>query len=143
MTRETNLAQVAAYVAELAPAVGGCKKAVNETALRHHFKHSEITEMVSEVKQMFCLNNGLRLGLVNKGGPENASAWIDIPTNMPMFGTVDFAKTKLTLYVRKTFVAKASFYSLCCAISHELSHVVIESLRHRLKRRSAPLTCLP
>lgn len=138
----TNLAEVGAYIAQLAPAVGGCKKAVDESALRFHHSRSEFADMLSEIKMRMSVPAKLRLGLVKSGGPADAAAWIALPQPFPLLSTQEFRGSTFTIHVRKSALASTSFEGACYVFSHELSHLIIEGICHPLRKNERAVDLL-
>lgn len=91
-------------------------------------------EMVRQVRNIFNLKIDLRIGYVNSGGDLNAPAWVTLPNGMPMFGTKEFSELRVNLFLRKDFLSIASPEEIINTISHEMSHIVLESLGHELKQ---------
>jgi hypothetical protein len=53
---------------------------------------------------------------------------------MPFYGTVAFKETTIKMFLRKSFLAQSSYGQAAIAIAHELSHVVLDSIQHPLRR---------
>jgi hypothetical protein len=82
---------------------------------------------------------GVRLTLHWTSGPPprhipNAAAWISRPAKMPYYGTPAFADLTLDLFLLKDFAQTASYDQFAITIAHELSHVVLDSVEHPLRR---------
>jgi hypothetical protein len=93
--------------------------------------------IVRFVRRTMNLEVGLILGLVNARGTENKSnapAWIELPQDMPFHGTDSFKKLKLKLYLQKSFLNDATYDQVTVIVAHELSHVVLDSIQHPLRR---------
>lgn len=74
--------------------------------------------------------------LVPKGAAiekRNAAAWVEIPPNMPRYGSDEFKKMTIKMYFRKSFFEKA-YDEAAVVVAHELSHVVLEFIKHPLRR---------
>jgi hypothetical protein len=68
---------------------------------------------------------------------QKAPAWVKLPEHpneIPFYGTAEFKKTSLKMFFRKTFLADSTYDQVAIMIAHELSHVVLDSIRHPLKR---------
>ena len=79
----------------------------------------------------------LLTGASGSGGPkgfEQTPAWVSLPENMPFYGTPESKKLTLRMFIRKSFLAQSSYAQAAIAIAHELSHVVLDSIRHPLRR---------
>ena len=96
--------------------------------------------MVRLIRQAMNIQVRLTLGLVNNGGHKTkdgreAPAWIELPKSMPPYGTAAFHDMKLTMFLRKSFLAQSAYDEAAVAIAHELSHVVLESIGHPLREK--------
>jgi hypothetical protein len=90
--------------------------------------------LVELIRKTMNVEVNLRVAWVNSGGPETAPAWIVLPERMPFYGSEAFRKMTITMYIRKSFLAESSYEQAAMAISHELSHVVLESIGHSLRK---------
>jgi hypothetical protein len=127
---------VAAYLAQLREALPKVPP-VPADYLRalHHRKDYE--GMVRLVRRTMNLDVKLVVGWVNSGGPkgfENAPAWVQMPEQIPYYGTPEFKNLTLKLFVRKAFLANSTYQQVAIAIAHELSHIVLDSIRHPPRR---------
>ncbi len=93
--------------------------------------------LLGTVKRQMGLTMPLRLALVNSGSPpgvtENTPAWVQRPIPMPIFGTREFNRTQVTIYIRKSYLAEAPAGAVIVAAAHELAHIVLDSLDHPLR----------
>jgi hypothetical protein len=105
---------------------------VRHGELRRLHAEQKFTDLVGAIRKIMNLSMRLRVGLVNSGGI-NAPAWIEKPVPMPMYGTSEFNRTLVTMYLRKSFLAEFRFEAIVCAIAHELAHVVLSSTNHALQ----------
>ncbi len=85
-------------------------------------------------KQMNLKDVAVTLGKVKSGGPaETALAWIKMPPPIPIFGSQEFKKWGVTLFIYYDCLNKRPFEMIAGAISHEFSHVVLHSTRDALR----------
>jgi hypothetical protein len=66
-----------------------------------------------------------------------APAWIllpRLPDRLPFYGTKEFKDYSLEIYFRKSFLEGQTYGQVAIVIAHELSHVVLDSIRHPLFR---------
>jgi hypothetical protein len=122
-------------VRECESSFGKCRVPIDETELEKHFKAQRYSEMVSLIRRQLCLDIRVMLALVNSGGKPNSPAWVVSPSPMPMIGTKSFENALITLYLRKSFLHEAGFDTVAAGIAHEFSHVILNSLHHRLKKQ--------
>jgi hypothetical protein len=112
---------------------------VPTAALKSLHKAKDYEGLVRLIRQSMNVEVRLVVARVNSGGHKNedggeAPAWIEMPGKMPGYGTTAFRELKLTIYIRKSFLAESTYDQAAIAIAHELSHVVLDSLAHPLYR---------
>jgi hypothetical protein len=73
-------------------------------------------------------------GAASDGKQKAAPAWIKLPDPMPFYGTPAFRKMTLEMCIRKSFLRRSEYDQAAITIAHELSHVVLDSLAHPLRR---------
>jgi hypothetical protein len=56
------------------------------------------------------------------------------PDELPFHGTKEFRETSLKMYFRKSLLEQHTYDQVAIVIAHELSHVVLDSIRHPLRR---------
>lgn len=127
-------ALVESYIDRLRASFGKLRRPVAEEELRALYDAKDYSGMVYYVQTALHLDLTVRLGLVNKGGP-NAPAWINGSVPMPMYGTAAFRQEVVTMYIRKTFLAEVPFDTVVTAIAHELCHVVLNATGHPLREQ--------
>ncbi len=132
------------HIARLWGVLGPQPLPVDEAMLRKQFEEKDYTGMFKAIKEQMVLLLQLRIGFVNKGGPEGVPAWIQGKLSYPIYGTPEYKRTKETIFIRKSFLAQAQFPSVVYAMAHELSHVLLGSLQHQLRNDevAADLTVL-
>lgn len=131
---------IQSYIAQLCASLGAMKP-VSEGRLRELFNRQDYTGMVKAIRDNMGLNLRVRVGIVNEGGPVGAPAWASAPKPMPLFGTAEFQRTLVTVFLRKAFVGSHYFEEVAIAIAHEPSHIVLFGINHsparmRRSRRS-------
>src|SRR5258708_1966580 len=112
---------------ELIRAFGGVKAAIrtDDPELVTLHRQGDYPGMVRQIRNSMKMSLNIRLGIVRRDdeGPD-APAWINVPSKMPMYGTQDFNRARITIYIRRSFLIDAPFQTIVMAISHELSHIV-------------------
>jgi len=131
-TKPIRAEMIQSYIAQLRASLGGVKP-VGEGRLRELFGRQDYTGMVKVIRDSMGLDLRVRVGLVNEGGPVGAPAWVSAPKPMPRFGTAEFQRTLITVFLRKSFVNTHSFEEVVIAIAHELSHIVLFGIGHPLQ----------
>ncbi len=109
---------------------------IPDRALKALHKTRDYEGMVALVKKTMNIEVRLIVGWVNSGGPPemaNAPAWIRMPEDMPLYGTKAFRELKLTMYIRKSFLDESTYDQIAIMVAHELSHVVLNSIKHSLR----------
>jgi hypothetical protein len=130
---------IEAYLAQLITSLGKPRSLVEESPLLRLYENKAYTAMILHIKKLFRLECGLKVGYVNnwpfKTEPhiKNAPACIKMPKVMPPYGTKAFKALQITMYIRKSFLERATFYELVIAIAHELSHIVLSAVGHSLR----------
>lgn len=56
------------------------------------------------------------------------------PDELPFYGIRGYREISLKLYFRKSLLERHTFDQVAIVIAHELSHVVLDSIRHPLRR---------
>lgn len=127
-------ALVESYIDRLRVSFGQIRTPIAEERLRALYDAKDYGRMVYHIQTALRLDLTVRLGLVNKGGP-NAPAWISGSVPMPMYGTEAFRQEVVTMYIRKSFLAEVLFDTVVMAIAHELCHVVLNATGHPLREQ--------
>ncbi len=125
--------QIREWVQILERTLGEPRPLIDPEPLKLLHNEKKFPEMVTHVRKTLGLDLRLSVGLVNSGGPENTPAWVNIPRPMPIYGTRAFRELRLTTYFRKDFLNNAPFGTVVMSMSHELSHIVLDSLNHDLR----------
>ncbi len=124
------------YIDELTSSLGGVQPTVSvkNAELRALHVAQDYAGMINFVRKSFRLETKIRLGLVNSGGPAQAPAWVEMPERLPYFGSEAFKKMTFTVFIRKSFLQISPAESVVVAMAHELSHIILDSVGHRLRR---------
>ena len=89
--------------------------------------------MVQLIKNTMNIDVCLRVGGVNSGG-RDAPAWIELPPNMPFYGSSAFREMTITMFIRRSFLEQSTYDQAAIVVAHELSHIVLDSIGHPLRR---------
>src|SRR3984893_6810730 len=73
-------------------------------------------------------------GAANSETQEDRPACVFLPPNMPFFGTKAFSEMTLEMRFRKSFLERSTYDQVAITMAHELSHVVLDSIAHPLRR---------
>jgi len=127
---------VAAYIKQLREVLPHAAP-ISRDRLKVLHRRKDYEGMVRLIRRAMNLDVKLRVAWVNSGGPkgfESAPAWVLMPERMPYYGTPEFKKLTLEVFIRKSFLEQNSYTKAAVAIAHELSHVVLDSIQHPLRR---------
>ena len=82
-------------------------------------------------------------GAANNGEHRDSPAWIELPSEMPTYGTKSFKELTIKMFFRKEFFEQA-YDQAAVTVAHEFSHVVLESTRSPLQNceRAVDLTAM-
>lgn len=123
------------YLQELCESFNGPKKPVDPEPLQKMHREENYSAMVKLVKDNLSLHDlNVILGKVKSGGPKNTSAWINFPSKMPFYGTKEFKKVEVKIFIRKKFMQEWPFEAVVSSLSHEFSHVALNLIGHRLEK---------
>lgn len=64
----------------------------------------------------------------------NAPAWVLLPEKMPYYGTPEFAKIRIDMFIRRSFAEARPCNEFAMAVAHEFSHVILDSIHHPLRK---------
>ena len=64
----------------------------------------------------------------------DALAWVSLPEKMPYYGTPEFAKIRIDMFIRRSFAEARPYNEFAMAVAHEFSHIVLDSIHHPLRR---------
>lgn len=107
---------------------------VDVRPLQALYKERNYTAMTGYIQTALRLSDiSLSVGYVKSGGPAHAVAWVETPLPMPAYGSPAFKQLRVPMYIRKEFLENVDFPLTVMAISHELCHVVLNSIGHSLK----------
>jgi hypothetical protein len=124
---------IKSHVSQLSASV--CKKQpVRRAPLLALYHARDYPGMVRSISNDLTLQDlRIRVGVVKSGGLSNAPAWIELPEKMPAYGSPEFKGMRVTVYLRRSFLEDSTFEAVVMAIAHELSHVVLDAIRHGLR----------
>ncbi|MFA7302472.1 MAG: hypothetical protein WC030_01870 [Candidatus Paceibacterota bacterium] len=128
-----NSTEIRTWVAQLSQSFGDPRKPVDTAPLQRLHSERRYGEMVSSIARHLALDLTIRVGLVNSGGKKDSLAWVDQQL-YGHYGTREFKRSSVTVYLRRAFLETAPFEAVVRAISHELSHVVLDATINPLRR---------
>jgi hypothetical protein len=125
---------VESFIDKLRSSFGPAKTPIAEEPLRVLYDAKDYAGMIRHIQDILRLDMKVRLGLVNKGGPD-APAWVRRPEFMPHYGSLAFRQVTVEVYIRKSFLLESNFEQTVLAIAHELCHVVLDATGHSLRKQ--------
>jgi hypothetical protein len=105
----------------------------------------EFGGIVRLVRSMMNVDARITLHWTSNPLPDRkAKAWIRLPENMLQYGTQAFKDLKLDMFILKAFAHQSRCHEFIIAVAHELSHIVLESIRHplRTEEKAVDLTAM-
>ncbi len=93
--------------------------------------------MVRLIKHAMNVETDIRILWVSEGEGQkinDAPGWIELPLEMPPYGSDAFRKMRIDICLRKSFLEQNPFDEVSMGIAHELSHLVLDSIGHPLRR---------
>jgi hypothetical protein len=141
--RKWRFREISFWTKDLARSLG-IKSAADTTELRLLFAKQDFVGLVGAIKTGCSLDLNMRMGLVNFGGNPTAPAWVQLPKQMPPYGTDAFRRIRATIYLRKDFLRRMPFETVASVIAHEMAHIVLEATGHPLrdKEKAVDLTAM-
>jgi hypothetical protein len=64
---------------------------------------------------------------------KDAAAWVELPSDMPFYRSKEFKEMTIKMFFRKSFFQQSCDHA-AFVVAHEFSHVVLESIRHPLRK---------
>jgi hypothetical protein len=105
---------------------------IRPSALKTLYDRKDYPAMLGWIKNSMNLN--LRVGLRIVDRPETSPPmWIELPEPMPAIGTAEFNETRVIVNARRDILENRPFAFVVAGFAHELSHVVLFSIGHRLQ----------
>lgn len=127
---------VASFIAQLQQHLP-CVSPIPTRKLKVLHRLRDYEGMVRLIRSAMNLDVRLLVGWVNSGGPKEiakAPAWVEMPANMPFYGSSEYKTLSIRMFLRKEFLETNSYDKVAIAIAHELSHIVLDSIHHPLRK---------
>jgi|tagenome__1003787_1003787.scaffolds.fasta_scaffold20935581_2 hypothetical protein len=123
---------VRSYITELLASFGQVRPPVDPSILMNLYERRDWASMLGWIKN--SLNLDLRVGLriVDTQG-QSAPMWIETPRQMPAYGAAEFRRTQVIVNARRDILERKPFACIVAGFAHELSHVVLFSIGHKLQ----------
>lgn len=127
------MSSIIPYLEHHTQKLGPPREAADRVKLEKFHRDGDVLAMVAYIKCYMQVDCTIVIGFVKSGGPKDSPAWILLPDPMPPYGTTRFRKLRLTIFIRKSFIADATLEQLTLAISHEIAHIVLDATGSDLK----------
>lgn len=131
------------YLDELSNSLGGATPPVDPTVLKRLYERRDYGAMLGWIKTSMRLD--LRVGLRIVDLPTASSPmWVEMPVPMPPYGSPEFHATRVVVNARAADLTERSFVWVVAGFAHELAHVVLSAIAHRLQHdeRAVDLTAM-
>lgn len=129
---DVRTGMIVEYIRDISASLGGIRPLAQEEKLRTLHRRKDFVDMIGHIKTEMRLGMRLRVGLVNNGGTPKTPAWIHLPDPMPLYGSKEFEDMVITMHIQKPFLREHPFEMVVAVMAHELSHVVLTGIWHRL-----------
>jgi hypothetical protein len=124
--------EIRLYLDELVPSMGRIIPPIDSDILRRLHSARNYAAMLGWIKN--SMNLELRVGLrVVDSSETHTPMWIEMPTKMPHYGTPAFRNTRVIVNACREILETKPFDWTVAGFAHELSHVVLSSIGHRLR----------
>ena len=119
------------YLDELIKSFAPCPP-IRPSALKTLYDRNDYPAMLGWIKNSMNLNLEVGLRIVDR--PKTSPPmWIELPEQMPTVGTAEFNQTRVIVNARRDILKTKPFSWVVAGFAHELSHVVLSSVGHRLQ----------
>lgn len=127
--------EIRSWTKQIIESFGKPKRDIDERPLRAFYEQANYGAMLTHIRDSMQLDVRLRIGYVESGGRKDSIAWVILPSPMPPFGSKELKETRITVYVRKSTIRDSPFEILVSVLAHEMSHILLDSVGHRLRRQ--------
>lgn len=120
------------YIDELIASFGRATPPINPAVLASLYERKDYPAMLGWIKNSMRLD--LRVGLRIVHRPEtSAPLWIEMPNPIPAYGTTQFRRARVIVNAQRDIIENKPFSWVVAGFAHELSHVILLSIGHRLR----------
>ncbi len=111
----------------------GIREPISEKALKILFETNLFGECVLGIMRKMGLSNKVKvICYSNEKYPRPGSAaYIDLPVNMPLFGSKQFKEILIPVCIKKEITY--NYDTFVITIAHELAHIVLHSTKSKLR----------
>jgi hypothetical protein len=120
------------YLDELSASLGGIAPPIDPAVLQTLYDRRDHAAMLGWIKNSMRLE--LRVGLRIVERPRTPTPmWVELPQPMPALGSPAFRGLRVVVNARSEELLRRSFVWVVAGFAHELAHVVLAALGHRLQ----------
>ena len=120
------------YLDELIKSFALCPP-IHPSVLKTLYARKDYPAMLGWIKDSMRLDLQVELKIVDDRPKTSPPMWIELPERMPTVGTAAFKQTSVTVNARRDILKTKPFSWVVAGFAHELSHVVLFSIGHRLQ----------
>src|SRR5665213_3230531 len=120
------------YLYNLIDAFGRTTPPINPEVLRKLHERKDYASMLGWIKNSMHIDLRVGMRIVESVAP-SAPMWIETPKIMPPYGSSEFKRTRVVVNVRRDLLQTKPFEWVVSGFAHELSHVVLFSIGHKLQ----------
>jgi hypothetical protein len=115
-----------------------CVPPVPVKALKALRAQRDYKGMIRLIKTAMNVEPDLRIlwvpeGVATDESRRDAPAWVNLPAEMPTYGSAAFKELRLDICLRRSFLDQSTYDQIAIVIAHELSHIVLSSIKHPLR----------
>jgi hypothetical protein len=129
----SDMGHIVNWVNALTKSFGKARQPKNIATLRSAYSTKEFNGLVGCMLDQFHLDMRMRIGRVSVPHASGSQIWISMPAILPIYGSGEFRKVLVTLYVYRTYLLEEPLESIIAAVAHECSHVVLNAINHPLR----------
>lgn len=119
-------------VDELLKSIGPVTPPINSHVLRNLYNQRNYPAMLGWIKNSMHLDLQVGLRIVDRT-ETTAPMWIETPNPMPAYGTREFRISRVVVNATRDVLETKSFCCVVAGFAHELSHVILLSMGHKLQ----------
>lgn len=130
-------ALIESYIRQLKASFRGLRRPVSEASeevLYALYAAKDWEGLLDHIRSFLRMDMKVRLELATSG-KRNKPAWVVMPQPMPVYGSDEFRRLIVPVYFRTSFLETSSFEATVIVGAHEICHIVLSVLQHRLHKR--------
>jgi hypothetical protein len=120
------------------------KPAINDSLIKKHFDDRNFALCKSEIQKKMGIECQVKLISYEDDkfpGRERTNGFVTIPNNIPLIATEQFRNFRFEITIKKS--TKIKYETFVYTLAHEMSHILLHSIKHRLKDSEEATDILP